>query len=674
VLVPLGKRKVNGVLLQLEAEPPQGIALKAIAELEPERPVLPETYVAWLEWLSRYYAYPIGQTLEFVFPPLPKGGGRRKSRKAPIVKSPDSDPSTHAPKIDHSVSLTEDQSRTVEAISPIEPASGQTQAEPGFGVHLVFGVTGSGKTEVYMELIARTIQSGKQALVLVPEIALTPQLIERFARRFGDQIAVIHSHLTPREKTDNWWFAQEGAKPVLIGARSALFCPMENLGLIVIDEEHEPSFKQDESLRYHARDAAIMLAKLRNHPIVLGSATPSLETWQNAKTGRYHLHRLPSRVHGIQLPKIEVVDLRETKDADRQAGGREDGRPFWLSKELLAALGETLERGEQAALFLNRRGVAQTVVCPACGHSPECPNCEIPLTLHGRSDLVCHYCDYHESMKEVCHSCHTGEPKPLGLGTERIEQDLARIFPNARTVRMDRDEIQTREDLEDAIAKIENREVDILIGTQMIAKGLDFPGLTLVGLVLADIAFNLPDFRASERAFQLLTQVSGRAGRHLKDRQGLVILQTYNPDHPSIEYTLKHDYEGFAEHDLSFREVLEYPPHGRLAALKFSGPDRAVVEETAQKIADLARRMAESGKDKAELRILGPAPAPLAKLRNSYRFQILVKGGGSGAPVSSFCRTLSEYLEKFARSSRSKQGLIPPKVKFTVDIDALNLL
>lgn len=685
VLVPLGGRKVHGVLLGKNENPPDGVKLKAAYELIEDRPPLPSIYVEWLEWMSRYYVYPLGPTMELAFPPLTKAkpkkdGTLKKPRKAPVMESINAVAATRE---DHSVNLTSAQTAVVDAICGSPESAGE------FGVHLLFGVTGSGKTEVYMELIARTIARGEQALVLVPEIALTPQLIERFARRFGDQIAVIHSHLTPREKTDNWWAAREGKKPVLIGARSALFCPLENLGLIVIDEEHESSFKQDETLRYHARDAAVMLAKLRKHPIVLGSATPSLETWLNATSGRYQLHRLPSRIHGVEMPEVEVVDLRESRDADRQSGRevvrpgeihaknlttRSESavaRPFWLSKELLASLTETLDRGEQAALFLNRRGIAQSVVCPSCGDSPQCPNCEVALTLHGRSDLVCHYCDFHETKKEVCIACHHGEPKPLGLGTERIEQDLAKLFPTARLVRMDRDEIQNREDLEDAISKIEKREVDILIGTQMIAKGLDFPGLTLVGLVMADIAFNLPDFRASERAFQLLTQVAGRAGRHLKDgRRGRVILQTYNPDHPSIQFTLAHDFEGFANHDLKFREMLDYPPHGRLAALKFAGPDLAVVERAAQNVVKIARKMAEAN-PAAGISILGPAPAPLAKLRNLFRYQVLIKGATAQAPVSSFCRTLDEHLHALAKSPKNP---LPPKVKLALDIDALHLL
>jgi primosomal protein N' (replication factor Y) len=662
VCVPLGSRKISGVLLEPIAEAPAGVKLREILGVIDDRPTINEISMSWLTWLARYYAYPLGPTLQLAFPPLQQSGGRRKARKAPLIQA-DTKRGT-----DHSVSLNAEQNKVVESISALS----------GFQTHLLYGVTGSGKTEVYMELIARAAARGEQALVLVPEISLTPQLIQRFARRFGDKIAVIHSHLTPREKTDNWWAAHRGEKPILIGARSALFCPLEKLGIIVIDEEHETSFKQDELLRYHARDAAVMLAKMRNRPIVLGSATPSLESWQNVKLGKYVLHRLTSRIHSGGLPKIDVIDLRESRDLQKQAG-RDESRPFWLSQQLHHALFETLDRGDQAALFLNRRGIAQSVLCPSCGFSSDCPNCEVALTLHGKSNLVCHYCDYHESMTEVCGHCHAGEPKPLGLGTEKIERDLAKLFPSARTIRMDRDEIQSREDLEEAIAKIENREVDILIGTQMIAKGLDFPGLTLVGLVMADIAFNLPDFRASERAFQLLTQVAGRSGRHLTDRSGRVILQTYNPDHPSIQFTLKHDYEGYAEYDLGFREALNYPPHGRLAALKFAGPDLAETEQAAKRVAELARRSLENSKSsfssisrRAEsLQVLGPAPAPMAKLRNLFRFQVLIRGSGLDAPVSALCRTLSEYIEARAKS---KTPVLPPKVRYSVDVDAIHLL
>jgi primosomal protein N' (replication factor Y) len=642
VMVPLGKRKVAGILLG-PGEPDGGFKLRDVVSVDEERPCLHEPFLQWLEWLSRYYLHPIGQVVEMAFPPLARAtNARQKTRKAPVA--PDLG-------LDERHELTEEQARVINDI----------KAHPGFHGHLVHGVTGSGKTEIYMRLLEDVVANGQQGIVLVPEISLTPQLIERFTRRLGNAVAVIHSHLTAREKTNQWWAMLEGKKQILIGARSALFCPLPRLGMIVIDEEHESSFKQDEKLKYNARDAAVMLAKFSNCPVVLGSATPSLESWHNAQTGRYKLHQLKARVAERSMPLIEVLDLREIRDVRKQTG--ESNLPFWISPTLYTAIQETLEKNEQAALFLNRRGVAQAVVCPACGHVPECPNCAVKLTLHGKSYLLCHYCDYHETMTERCGSCPDGEPKPIGLGTEMVENDLAKLFPGARIARMDRDEIATREDLERMIKDVENREVDILVGTQMIAKGLDFPGLTLVGLVMADVAFNLPDFRASERSFQLLTQVSGRAGRHMEvGSAGRVIIQTYNPDHPSIQYTCATDFEGFAKFELGFREALGYPPYARLAGIRIQGLDLDKVKSTAKQLK--SRALALQGRSAlfSTIEILGPAQAPLAKLRNQHRWQLLVKGPDA-ATLGNFCRSLSE-----------NQDWLPPAVKISVDIDAVHLL
>lgn len=642
VTVPLGKRKVSGMLLS-PCDDPGEFRLKDIIAIDDDRPCLHEPFIRWLEWLARYYLHPIGQVVEMAFPPLSRAkSSRNKTRKGAVVPERER---TIPPQ------LTEEQKRVIEAIL----------SDQGFQTHLVHGVTGSGKTEVYMRLLENVIAKGQQGIVLVPEISLTPQLIERFTQRLGNAVAVIHSHLTPREKTDQWWAMLEGKKQVLIGARSALFCPLPRLGMIVVDEEHESSFKQDEKLKYHARDSAIMLGKFSNCPVVLGSATPSLETWHNAQTGRYRLHQLRSRVADRALPAIEVIDMRAERDIRKQKDLNSD-LPFWMSDTLFQAIEETLERGDQAALFLNRRGVAQAVVCPACGHVPECPNCAVKLTLHGKSHLLCHYCDYHESLTERCSKCPDGEPRPIGLGTEMIENDLGKLFPGKRIARMDRDEIASREDLERMIAEVENREVDLLVGTQMIAKGLDFPGLTLVGLVMADVAFNLPDFRASERSFQLLTQVSGRSGRHLDQGAGRVIIQTYNPDHPSITFTCSHDYEGFARFEAGFREALGYPPFGRLASFRIQGLDLEKVKTTARQL----RARAEALKDKSDrfkrLEILGPAQAPLAKLRNQHRWQILIKAPDA-ATLGAFCRPLVEH-----------QDWVPSAVKIAVDIDAINLL
>jgi primosomal protein N' (replication factor Y) len=641
ITVPLGKkRKIAGVLLEESTD--DGVyKLKDIASFDEQKPILHDTFLKWLEWLAKYYVHPLGMVVEMAFPPLAKRMKPRLSKKSAVTPElVQVSPPT----------LTVEQAKVIADI----------QAHPEFQVHLVHGVTGSGKTEIYMKLMEEVVRSGRQGLVLVPEISLTPQLIERFTARLGNDIAVIHSHLTPREKTEQWWAMVEGKKQILIGARSALFCPLPRLGMIVVDEEHESSFKQDEKLKYHARDAAVMLGKFSDCPVVLGSATPSLESWQNAKLGRYRLHQLKERVASREMPDIEVVDLRVERD-ERKVLGNTD-LPFWCGDVLYSALEENLARGEQSALFLNRRGIAQAVVCPKCGWVPACPNCEVKLTLHGKSNLLCHYCDYHETLREICTECKVGEPRPLGLGTELLEKDLLRLFPKARVIRMDRDEINSREDLEHAVHAIENREVDFLVGTQMIAKGLDFPGLTLVGLVMADVAFNLPDFRASERSFQLLTQVAGRSGRHLDNRRGRVVIQTYNPDHPSIEYTVAHDFAGFAEFELKFRDALKYPPFWRLASFRIQGVSLERVEQTAAKLRSQAMALKSHSKSFENIEILGPAPAPLARLRNQYRYQLLLKGPDSNL-LGAFCRTLVE-----------NQDWVPSAIKIMVDIDAVHLL
>ncbi len=641
VVVPLGSRKIPGVLLEPTTLGATEFKLKNIISIDETKPLLHESFLKWLEWLAKYYIHPIGHVVEMTFPPLPKKDKLRKSKKSSVApeRRPDFRPT-----------LMDEQAKVIRDI----------ESQKGFATHLVHGVTGSGKTEIYMRLLEDVIKRGEQGLVLVPEISLTPQLVERFVNRLGDAVAVIHSHLTPREKTTQWWAMVEEKKQILIGARSALFCPLPKLGMIVIDEEHESSFKQDEQLKYHARDAAIMLAKFSNCPIILGSATPSLESWQNAKLGRYKLHTLKARVAARAMPSIEVVDLRLEREVRKADGGSQ--LPFWLGDTLHQAIVETMEKDQQAALFLNRRGVAQSVICPDCGWIPACPNCEVKLTLHGKNHLLCHYCDYHETLLENCVECKEGEPKPIGIGTEQIERDLTRLFPGARIARMDRDEISTREQLESVVKAVENREIDILVGTQMIAKGLDFPGLTLVGLVMADVAFNLPDARAAERSFQLFTQVAGRAGRHLDVGAGRVIIQTYNPDHPSITYTVAHDYGGFAEFDLAFREAAQYPPFYRLANFRIQGPNLERVQKASRQLRSQADSLHSKMKAFEHVQVLGPAEAPLSKLRNQYRYQMLVKAPDAGA-LGNFCRNLIE-----------NQQWIPPGIKITVDIDSVHML
>lgn len=640
VRVPLGKRAVNGVVIGPASEKP-GFQLKEIKEVIEEQPKLPDAFLKWLEWISHYYMYPLGQVVALAYPPLKKRAAPRKSKRAPVI--PDMQ-ITKAP------TFTEEQQRVIAAISPTLNQ---------FSVHLLQGVTGSGKTEVYMKLLEDVLAKGKSGLILVPEISLTPQLLNRFSSRFPGQIAVIHSHLTEREKTEQWWAANSGEKKILIGARSALFCPIENLGLIILDEEHEPSYKQDEKLKYHARDSAIMLARFHSAPIVLGSATPSLESYQNAIDGRYQLHQMKARVADRSLPNIEVLDLKDERAARRDVNATE--LPFWLTQKLYDELCETLKRKEQSALFLNRRGVAQTVLCPSCAYVYECPNCAIGLTLHGRNQLVCHYCDYNLLMKDNCPQCPDGIMTPMGLGTELIEKDIQKLFPEARVARADRDEIDSREAMEALIQDVEDRHIDILIGTQMIAKGLDFPGLTLVGLVLADVGFHLPDFRASERSFQLLTQMAGRSGRH-SENPGTVIVQTYNTEHQSLKAVVQKNFDHFAQQELEERRALFYPPFSRLAMVKIQGASMQLTEQACRLALARAEQLQQKRPEYGALRILGPSPAPIAKLRNKFRFQMLIKSPGH-KELNAFCHQLL-----------SDQKWIPTSTKVQIDIDPMNML
>lgn len=639
VHIPLGKRKSTGVLIQ-HLESTSYKDLKEIISVSEEYPKLPEPFLRWLEWISEYYFYPIGSVAATVFPTLKKSIKDRASKRDPVVKN-------YEPK--KTPLLSDEQKKTVEAILKSN----------NFSTHLLFGVTGSGKTEVYLRLLEHALKSGKKGLVLVPEISLTPQLIQRFAERFGNQVAVLHSQLTDRERTNQWWDIVEGRKSILIGARSALFCPIENLGIIVVDEEHEPSYKQEEKLKYHGRDAAVVLAKFSNCPIVLGSATPSLESWKNAQDGRYQLHQMKSRVEGRFLPDVQVIDLKNNPHQESKYE-----IPHWLSPQLYEAIGTCLEQKKQVALFLNRRGVAPLIICQDCGYTHQCPNCDINLTLHGKSHLVCHYCDYHENFKTECPDCKIGEIKPVGLGTEQLENEIQKLFPTARLARADRDEITNRLDLENLISQMESLEIDILIGTQMIAKGLDFPNLTLVGLILADVGFNIPDFRATERSFQLITQVSGRSGRHIKEGEsaGKVLIQTFNPEHPSIVYAQKNDFVGFAELELSHRQVLTYPPFGKLISVRFQARDQQKVQEIAKLFSRRASQIKSQNPNYESIEVLGPAEAPLSRIRGQYRFYILLKGLDS------------KNLNKFCRHVLGNEDWVTAGVRILVDIDPLHLL
>ncbi|MBL7544728.1 MAG: primosomal protein N' [Bdellovibrionaceae bacterium] len=641
VSVPLGKRKSRGFVFAITETPPATeFEIKSLDSIDAEYPAeIFAPKLKWIQWLAEYYFHPIGMVADSVLPPLSKLQKNTTRKRSPIPDFPPEAP----------FQLNPEQHEAYHAIA----------ADSGFQTHLLYGVTGSGKTEVYLHLFDKVLAAGKTGLFLLPEISLTPQLVNRFARRFGSRIALLHSQLTDRERTQFWWEMVQGEKQILIGARSALFCPVPNLGLIVVDEEHESSFKQEEKLKYHGRDAAIMLAKEMNCPIVLGSATPSFESWLNSEKGKFKLHRLVKRVGDVQLPEMRIVDLK--KSATRS---KELGLPFWMSEALHTELQSNLENNFQSALFLNRRGMSQSVICPACGYTKECPNCDIKLTLHAHNHLVCHYCDYHESYKSKCSDCHEGTLEPLGIGTESVETEIKKLFPTARVLRVDRDEIQNRIDLENAIEQVEKHQVDILIGTQMIAKGLDFPNLKLVGLVLADVGFNLPDFRAGERAVQLILQMSGRAGRHRKENEpnGVVILQTFNPDSEIVQMASQSDYEIFCKYDLKNREIFSYPPYGKMISFRIQSRDLDKSQQTARMLSERCFNLKDKSESFDQIQVLGPTESPIAKIRNEFRFQIILKANNASV------------LHRFAKIVLQNEKWIPTMVKLYADVDPMNLL
>ena len=505
--------------------------------------------------------------------------------------------------------------------------------DDGGGTFLLHGVTSSGKTLVYVELIRRVLERGGGAVVLVPEIALTPQTVSRFRRAFGDLVAVLHSGLSDGERYDAWHQLRSGVRRIAIGPRSAVFAPVADIGVIVVDEEHDGSYKQSESPRYHARDVAVVRAARTGAVCVLGSATPSLESWRNARAGKYTLLELPHRVGGGVLPDVRVVDMRSRPSAGSAPGpegraGARDTRPNpadpparILSPGLTGALRERLERGEQTMLLLNRRGYASFALCEACGAVGECFQCSVSMTLHrGRALMICHHCGHTEAPREQCAQCGAHGLSFGGLGTEQVERILLQYFPGARVARMDMDTTRGKWSHRDILDRVRTGRVDILLGTQMIAKGLDFPRVTLVGVINADIGLHLPDFRSCERTFQLLAQVAGRAGRaHLP---GEVVVQTYVPEHYVIRAAVAHDYRGFVERELETRRDPPYPPHLRMARILVSSP----VQTDALACADRMGRWLR-GHRAPWPEVLGPAPAPIEKLHGRFRWHLLLRGG-----------------------------------------------
>lgn len=513
---------------------------------------------------------------------------------------------------------------------------------------LLHGVTGSGKTEVYIRAMQETVGYGRQAIVLVPEISLTPQTVARFRARFP-RVAVLHSHLSDPQRAAYWREIAAGQVPVIVGARSAVFAPTPHLGLVILDEEHESSFKQESTPRYHARDVALQRTLAERVPLVLGSATPSLESWARAKSGEFQLLSLPRRVQNRPLPAVRTIDLRlEFRDRARQGA---------ISRPLYLAMQQALAAGGQVILLLNRRGFSTQIQCPACGLVVKCPNCDISLTHHRQREIaLCHYCDYEMPVPDACPACQFAGIRFNGLGTQKLEAEVRARFEDAPAIRMDTDAMQKPGSHELALEAFKSGQAKILLGTQMIAKGLDFPNVTLVGVVDADTALHLPDFRAAERTFQLLAQVAGRSGRG--DKGGQVVIQTLSPEHPAVLAAVTHDFETFAARELDLRRQHGYPPFGEMLRIIVRGPRAEAVQRYADAMAQRLRELlAEHG---AAVRVLGPAPAPIARIKEKYRYHLQLH-----APDGKVLRSAVAQL---------KQDTDDDEIEWTADVDPLSML
>ena len=723
VIVPLRHRKVTGVFVDFVTAPAD-YQVKKIIELLDDREILTPPLIELAHWISQYYVAPIGDVVTTM---LPSNAQRKSERIIHLIGSP-SNPlsekqgalveilSRHRGKsafkalakqfsegelnamlkalaadrvieIQHSVPSQRKRASNVVAGTELAPTveklcltSEQEAAlnvirtpltHGKFETFLLHGVTGSGKTEVYLRMMAEARSLGRQSLILTPEISLTPQLLDRLHGHFPGRVGMLHSALTNSERLAQWWRIIRGEVDVVVGARSAVFAPLPNLGLIVVDEEHDPSYKQEEGVRYNGRDVAIVRAKLARCPVVLGSATPALESFENCRQGKSQLLELTRRVADRPLPDIKTVDMREAwknlqLESKCENGSRPEQRELKPAERiftplLIDALQENFARGRQSLIFLNRRGFANFLQCKLCGFVWRCPQCSVTLTLHLKQrSLRCHHCDYRRAAVDACPECSNASLVPIGSGTEQIEQMLKQLLPAARIARMDRDTTGQRGAHEKLIRHWERGEIDVLIGTQMITKGHDVSGVTLVGALCADLSLNLPDFRASERTFQLLSQVAGRSGRG--DDPGLVIVQTFAPDHYVVEHLIKHDFKGFFAEEAAFREALGYPPFGRLINLKIDGAQSRETESAAKALGTALRNLTvRNPRYGNSIEILGPSPAPIEKVRNRYRWQILLKG-----------KQIASLLE-VARVA-AKHGQKSRKVRLHVDVDPYNML
>jgi primosomal protein N' (replication factor Y) len=715
VVVGFRRRRLVGFAIETTAEEPEGVRLKAVERVLDTEPAISDTEWSLAEWMARYYVAPIGLVLRLFYPPGSTGeaedgdglgGAPRRRHVLPATEMGAEERAAIASTLARAPQQRRVWTATLELDEPVEQAAlcealgvsagvvaalaarglvriedrevvldpygagGELdvaaegdptpeqaaaiaeirQALSGGGERAPFllqGITGSGKTRVYVEAVAAALERGGKAIVLVPEIGLAAPTVARFRARFGDRVAVLHSGLSRGERASAWNRVRSGAAPIVVGARSALFAPVGRADLVVVDEEHETAYKQDETPRYLARDVAVYRASLEGAVAVLGSATPSLESRSNAEAGKYRRLSLPARIAGRPLPTVEIVDL---------AGEGAVVAPG-LSDVLVAAIADALESGDQALLFLNRRGFAAFLQCTDCGWVGSCPNCKISLTYHrGSPRLLCHYCDHREPVPDFCPACAGRRLDTRGIGTQQVETAVRTRFPDARIARMDLDTTGPKWSHARLYRAMQGREIDILVGTQMIAKGFDLPGVGLVGVVSADTALHFPDFRSTERTFQLLVQVAGRAGRG--DRPGRVVFQTYLPEHFVVTAAAAHDYEAFYRREKPDRLGLGYPPATRLANVVASGKDAASVEEAMARVANHLQAREAGG-----LTVVGPAPCPLERLRGRWRHHVLLKA--EVAPILD--RTLHDL-------ARREDALVGTANRLEIDRDPMSLL
>ncbi len=595
VEVDLGGSHTVGIVYRiLEKSGVKG--LKPLLNVLDSSPVLNDDLFKLAEWISYYYICSVG---EACWTMIPKG---IKKRDVNVDYGLDE---KQRPVRSENIKLTPEQKSVVDRlVDAVEKNENR--------VFLLHGVTGSGKTEVYLRVIDRVIKKGLGAILLVPEISLTPQTVRYFTSRFGEKLAVLHSRLTKAEKVNEWYRILRGEKPIVIGARSAIFAPLERIGAIIVDEEHETSYKSDETPRYNAKSVAYYRTRMHGGILILGSATPSVESYHLAKRGVFTLLELPNRVMNNRLPATKITDLRRSRNSR------------FLSKALVKAIDDRLRKNEQVILFLNRRGFSSYIFCEDCGHVIKCKNCDISMTYHRDiKKLVCHYCGYSIDPPDLCPNCGSEKLSFSGFGTERIESILNDIFPAAAIVRMDTDTVKRRRALSEILNAFAKKKIDILIGTQIVTKGLHFPDVTLVGVLNADIALNFPDFRAAERTFDLITQVAGRAGRG--EKVGEVIIQTYNPSHYAIQTAKNHDYTEFFLREVKFRQAMNYPPFTRIIRLVFRGKNQDKLFDVAGACLDILVKARTGGDD-----ILGPASCPLSKIKKNYRVHVIIKTNSIG--------------------------------------------